>query len=359
MTVKLTKAILLQLSGILGAGIFVLPHVFQQSNFNFAILGLVLVTLLISQINLFYSDIINNTPGDHQLSGYAHIYLGSVCKFITLINFLLLEIGSLVAYIILFSQFLTHLFPSLSFLQSSTIFFTMAIIFHLNRLKFFGRYYQIIPISAAIIIFILLTSALSLPKLPATIYHPPSFLFFGSLVFALTGFTIIPEVEEILRPHKKYLKIVSLVGLSLAAIFYLLFSYAVSKLSFPHISADAVTGLGINFPILASLLSLLGLFLVFQASLNLLLVFKETFYRDFNLSLQSSYLVSILIFLGCFLLHQISLVTIISLTGSVTLFVSALIICLIRLRISHTPQIIFRTLLVLVVFLIGLISEFF
>lgn len=341
----------------MGAGIFVLPYVFYHSNFSFAVSGLILVTFLVAQINLFYTDIILATPGDHQLAGYAGLYCGPRLRIIALINFLLLEVGALLAYVILSARFLTTLVPALSSTQASLIFFFAVVIFHLNRLKILGRYYQVIPILAVIFIYLLLSAALFLPAV-ASAKAGPNWSFFGPLIFALSGFTIIPEVEELLRRHHQLLRPASLLGLIIAALLYLLFSFSVVKLSFPHLSVDAITGLSQSLPLFGSLLSVLGLFLVFEASLNLLLVFKETFYRDFNFKESLAYLFSLLILVFCFIFSKVSLLTVVSLTGSVTLFLAALIICLIRLKISHPPLIIFRTFLILLVFLIGLVSEF-
>ncbi|OGL53805.1 hypothetical protein A3K55_00810 [Candidatus Shapirobacteria bacterium RBG_13_44_7] len=355
---KLLQATLLQLSGILGAGIFVLPYIFNQSNFSFAIFGLFLVVLLIAQINLFYTDIIAATKGDHQLAGYAQIYYGPKFKILAIINFFLLEIGSLLAYVVLAANFLQAIFPSLSLLTSSLIFFTLIAIFHLSRFKILKRYYQVIPFLALFFVLILFSTALNLPPTPQQ-FISPNWLFFGPLVFALTGFTIIPEVEEVLRSSSgknKLVKIASLSGLVLAALIYLIFSFSLNRLSGLTPSPDSVTNLVPTFPLLARLLSVLGLFLVFEGALNQLLVFKETFFRDYHFSEVRAYLLSFLVFIACYLLIKIPLVTIVSLTGSLTLFLSALIICLIRLKISHPPIIILRALLILSVFLLAILA---
>jgi len=354
------QAVSLQLSGILGAGIFVLPYVFQQSNFAFTVFGLIALTAILAQIHLFYCDIINRTPGDHQLAGYAQIYFGRRLRNLALLNIFLLGIGLLYAYIKLASSFLTTI-TSLTPVQSSAVFLVAVSCFHLIQTKVFQSYNKIIPAFAVIIVFTLLSIALQIPPFPAS-SPSPSFAFFGPLVFALTGFTIIPEVEEFLRPYsrpRRHLRLSTLLGLFSAALIYLFYSYSIGKISGPYLTADSVTGLGhVSLP-LAKMLSVLGLLLVFEASLNYLMVIKETFYRDIQLSLFKSNLLAFAIFFFSFLFIKSPLLSIISLTGSVTILISAFIICLIRLKIRNTPLDLIKAVSILFLFFVGFLSEIF
>src|SRR3989339_16909 len=187
-----SRATLLQLSGILGAGIFVLPYVFSQS--RLAPLGLVLVTFVIAQINLFYTDIILATKGDHQLAGYAGIYLGSFFRRLTLVNFLVLNPCILLAYLILATKFLQALFPGLSLLSAVLIFLLPVSLFHLSSIKIFKSYYLIIPLFLVYFTFVIFIVSLFFPGSSSNPAAPLFGNFIGPLVFALTGFTIIPEV---------------------------------------------------------------------------------------------------------------------------------------------------------------------
>lgn len=71
---KLHKAIFLQFSGILGAGIFVLPYLYHHTDPLLAYSLLFLLVLVVALANFFYIDVILATKGDHQLSGYAQIH---------------------------------------------------------------------------------------------------------------------------------------------------------------------------------------------------------------------------------------------------------------------------------------------
>jgi amino acid permease len=355
----LLKAAFLQLSGILGAGIFVLPYVFHLSNFTFTLLGLIFLVLIMSQVHLFYCDIIARTPGDHQLAGYAKIYLGPRFQKLALLNIFLLGLGVLYAYIKLASSFITAIAPVISPKSASLVFVFLVGLFHLSRFRVFKNYSQYIPPLAILIILLLFSVALQIPSYPQ-IPNAPSLVFFGPLVFALTGFTIIPEVEEILRssPRKRRnLRLATLAGLLLAAILYLIFAFTIGRLSGPYLSVDSVSGLSGTIPLAAVLLSILGLFLVFEATLNFILVFRETFYRDFQVPRLASDLLAFSVFIFSYLFLRGPLVEVISLTGAVTIFISALIICLIRLKLNRSPKLFAKSFIILLILFLGFLAE--
>lgn len=330
------QAVFLQISGIIGAGIFALPYVFHNSNFSFALIGFLFITLITALLNHFYIEIILNTKGDHQLSGYASFYLGKNFKILSLINILLLGVGILLAYIKLSSFFIPLILPLFSSNFSQFIFIILLLFTHLGRSKSFSNSLQFLPLFSIFIVIFLFFYSLVTPG-----FSPPAvsnnFLFFGAVVFALSGFTVIPEVEETLRGSKNLkplLNSASLAGLLIAAFVYIIFSYAVIRISGPHLSIDAITGIAVVSPFVGKLLALFGLINIFKASLNFLLVLKELFYRDFGLKENYAYYLSALIPLSTFLFVTTSFSQIISVTGSITIFISALIICLIRLKIS-------------------------
>lgn len=357
---KYLQAVFLQFSGIMGAGIFALPYVFYRSNFPFALIGLIFLTVVTALLNHFYVEIILATKGDHQLSGYANLYLGKNFKLLTLLNVIVLGVGILLAYTKLSSSFLPVLFPFLPPFACQLIFIFFILFFHLNSAKNFNLSLQFLPIASIIIVFFLFFYSLINPG-----FSPPpvdnNFFYFGAAVFALAGFTVIPEVEEILRGSKDIkllLNSASLSGLLLVSFVYILFFYAVIRLSGPLLSVDSVSGIAAAAPLIGKLLAVFGLINIFKASLNMLLVLKEYFFRDFGIRKNLSYLLSSLVPLSIFFFASTSFVQIISVTGSITVFISALIICLIRLKIS--PGLLIKILIAftLLVLALGVYFEF-
>jgi len=357
---RFLKAVFLQFFAIAGAGIFALPFVFQQSNFNFSLIFLVILTMVTGFLNFFYLEIVLNTVGDHQLSGYAKIYLGKNFRHLAALNLLLLGLGATVAYIKLFSNFLVILIPQLPLFMASLIFIGLLIISHILRFDFVRRLENIIPIIILLIPLLLFSAALQSPD-PVPVIHPPNFSFFGPLIFALAGFTIIPEIEEVFRGRpKKYQStmLASFLGLFLIFLVYLVFSFSVVRISGPYLSIDSITGIFRIYPWLGRILALFGMLITYQASLNFLLVIRELFYRDFHISKSIAQSLPMLVPLFGLILFTVPFIQIISLTGAITVYVSALIICAIRLKINYRWSTIVLSAIILLSLTFGLILEF-
>ncbi|MBU1130068.1 hypothetical protein KKE45_01985 [Patescibacteria group bacterium] len=355
---KFTKAIFLQFSGIVGAGIFSLPFVYQQSNFYTSIFGLLFLTLITALINLLYIDIINATPGDHQLPGYAQIYLGSFFKKLSILNISFASLGATYAFTTLASSFLIILLPNLSLQSASIIFLSFLFLIHLSNNNFSSKLSDIIPIFS-LFLPVFFFSFIFQTKLPSIVLNSPSLAFFGPTIFALSGLSILPEVEEVLRGQKNYRKLfkkASLTGLFLASFLYLIFSYSILKISGSFLTQDLVTGLVKISPFLSKVLALFGLCTTFKASLNFLNVFKEVFYQDLNIKENLARFLPILIPILAIITIKTSFISIISLIGSLSIFLSAIIISLIRLKLPYQNSHRFQILAILATFLLGLLS---
>ena len=190
----------------------------------------------------------------------------------------------------------------------------------------------------------------------------PSFAFYGASIFALSGFTIIPEVEEILRHEKNSKKLLyqaSAVGTVLAAVTFFLFAYTVIVISGSHLTPDSLTGLLIAAPVLTVVIAIFGLLILFKASLNFLLILRELFYRDLSLPLTVSNFLPFAFPLLTFFLVNISFLAVISLTGDITVFISALFICLIRLKLKPSFSTTFFCLAIILSLGIGLVNALF
>jgi hypothetical protein len=189
----------------------------------------------------------------------------------------------------------------------------------------------------------------------------PSFLFFGATIFALSGFNIIPEIEELLRHHRKVkqnLYSSSLFGLILSAIAFFLFSFAIITISGHSVSPDSVTGLFSVSPVLGVIVSIFGMAVTFRAATNFMTILRELFFRDLHLDLHLSEILPLFFPILSLALSLVPLVTIISVTGHVTIILSTLIICLIRLKMSPNSFVRFSALLILVSLIVGLVGTF-
>ncbi|MFA6184605.1 MAG: aromatic amino acid transport family protein [Candidatus Shapirobacteria bacterium] len=356
---KFIRAVLLQFSGIMGAGIFALPYFLYNSNFFWAIIGMFLIALVTAVVNIFYVQIISNTPGDHQLSGYAKKYLGEKFKYLAATSLIVSGLGAVLAYIKLGSGFIQILWPINSFL--SVMFFLLLIILgYLLKIKKIKIILDFLPFVAIFIVFLLLQIVLINP-FPKIELQNFNFTFFGVVVFALSGFTVIPEMKDLLDGGEKVktkLAWASIMGLLLAFIVYVIFSYSIIKLVGDNLTEDSVTGLAKTSYLIAGIIAVFGILTTFKGSINFMNVFHEIFYRDFKVTEKISSLLAVVLPITTLLLFNLSFGTILGVIGAGSIFVSTIIICLIMFKLKNNYFIFSLIILILIVFVIGFVSTF-
>jgi len=103
---KIFQAVFLLIGTTIGGGIFALPYVFSRSGLLPSLLGLSFLGILMTSLNLFYSQVILKTDGDHQLPGYVEKYLGKKASRVAILSMLLSLNGALLAYVVLGGEFL-------------------------------------------------------------------------------------------------------------------------------------------------------------------------------------------------------------------------------------------------------------
>ena len=355
---KFLRAVLLQFSTIMGAGIFALPYFLYYSNFKMAIVGLLIIATIIATVNTFYVEIICQTKGDHQLSGYAQKYLGKKFKYLALVSLIISGIGALLAYLKLGSNFLQILFETKS-LTSILIFLSLIFFGHLVKIGKVKNFLEYLPFLSVIIVIFLLKKTIfgSFVSIDEQKFN---LSFFGISVFALSGFTIIPEMEEIIRGDKKILdklKKASILGLLLAVLSYIAFSFSIIKLSGVSLSEDSVTGLGQNLPLIAKVVALLGLLITFKGSINFMRVFHEIFYRDLKSSKKVANLMSLALPLVALLLIRVTLGSAMGIIGAGSVVMSTIIICLMKVKIDNRPKTKLFAGIIITIFILGLIIQ--
>lgn len=356
---RLLKAILFQFSGTVGAGIFVLPLIFRQSSFIFSTLCLVVLVGVMVLLNLSYAQVILHTKGDHQLSGYVHRYLGTKYKYLATLNVLFLGLGALIAYLHLAQSFILILVPFIAPTLATAVFITLVLVFHIDGFKPQESIVNLLPYVAIFLVFLLFVSSLLGPSstIPVT---SPSLLVFGPLVFALSGFTIVPEVEESLRrsgKKKRDMVIAIVAGMTLVGLLYFCFTYAVISLSGGRLSADSVTGIFSVSPLLGTIIAIFGLVTIFRASLNFLFVFKEIFYRDFNFSKSHAYTISTISPFVAYSVSHFPFISAISFVGTCSTLVAASLICAMLYKVRPKASTIIASVTVLSIFIFGFVLE--
>ena len=270
----------------IGAGIFGLPFVVAKVGFVPGIIYLLVLGFLTLLLNLCYGEVILRTPGDHQLTGYCQIYLGKWGRAIALLALLLTVYGALLAYFIKIGEFLSLIFgfgPPLLWSFTFLVLASLALFFGLRTVG---------PLEGFLVILllglILLLSLLGFSKAQPSNFSRfnPKFLFlpYGVMLFALSGSSVIPEMEEILREKRETLKKAITIGTAIPVVFYLLFVIIVVGVCGEKTSDDAISGLSLFLPTwVVNLGAILGTLTMGTSFLALGYVLREVYFRDFKI----------------------------------------------------------------------------
>jgi len=364
------RAIAVLIGTTIGAGIFGIPYVVSKIGFFPGIFYILILGGLVLILNLIYGEIILRTRGDHQLTGYSEIYLGKIGKKIASIALFIGLYGALLAYLIKIGEFASLIFGIGNPVLFSLIFFIFALIaifFGLRTVSF---------LEGLIVVFILglifLIAVLGFNKIDLVNFTglDLSYLFlpFGVILFALTGFSVIPEMEEILRDNHKNLKKSIIIGSLIPVIVYVLFVIVIIGIGGQFTSDDAISGLVLFLPAwIVYLGAVFGILCMASSFLALSYVLKEVWHRDFKLPKTISVFLACFPSLVLFLLGAKSFIQVLSITGAISGSLAGILIIAIFTKAKkigkrtpayflNLPKILI--LFLFLVFLIGIFSPF-
>ncbi len=317
----------------IGAGIFSLPYVFFKAGFIIGLLEFVALVVAVLLIQLIIGEIALRTEGKKRFIGYAEEYLGYRWKLFVTISTLLGGIGVLLVYIILAGRFLSSLI-SQSAVSSSLIFFIVWFLFILTKPKMFGKTELIFSFS--VISIIILISSFNIGYINFNNFTDFNFdnilLPYGVILFAISGYYVIPEMEDILMAPKRKLKKAIIYGTLIPAVVYLFFIFIVLGISGNLTSPDAISGLAdaLNSRVILLLGSFLGLLAVSGASLSYGIYIKETLWYDFKINKWLAWFLTGAAPLMLFTLGMRNLVTVISIVGALFFAFQAFVVLLIH-----------------------------
>ncbi|KKR12333.1 MAG: Aromatic amino acid permease [Candidatus Wolfebacteria bacterium GW2011_GWC2_39_22] len=253
-------------SNIIGAGMFALPFVFQQSGLVVGIFYLVFFGVLAAIIHLLYADIVLRTNETRlQFPGYIKKYLGKNAGFFSSILVCITLLFTLTAYLVLSSSFLHIIIPALSPLVAMFLFWALAtitIFISIKHTAIFDTITAAITIIAIGTIFAYWGIAFPFEaSLFPIVNFEHAFLPFGPVLFSLIGFSAIPALVAYTRKESVsfvHMKRAIIWGSLLPAFFYFLYTVSIWGLS-SSVSPDSLSGLvdTVPFSILITL-SILG-----------------------------------------------------------------------------------------------------
>lgn len=357
-----------------GGGIFGLPYVIAKAGlissfFYFLILG---GTVLL--VTLFFGEIILSTEEDHRLVGYAKKYLGKKGEVVITLSTVLGMVGALLAYIIIGGNFLKIILPSigLSATHLSFLFWLVLSFFVYKGIKLIAP--AELLMNLCLIAILVLVFGFAMPHVDPQnfkiIEWSNVFLPFGVILFALVGWTALPEISELFQgkeDHKNYKRIIVL-GMGIVILLYLLFSAVVVGVSGTQTTQEAFQGL-MPFlgPNIIRLGALLGVLAVSASFLVLSLYLKDTFKYDFDVASWKSFLITVLPPMVLFALGVRNFIDVLGITGIIIGALEGTTIVLIFKRVKEkrnrkpefslsVPR--FLLYLLMAIFILGVIVEF-
>lgn len=289
---KFFFALAILLGTIIGAGIFGIPYVIAMSGilpglFYFLILGGAVLCL-----HLFFGEIVLRTEGKHRLIGYSQKYLGKWGKYLITVSTILGIVGALLAYIIIGGDFLKIIFSpylNLSSFYFSLIFWLILSFFVFQGLKSIAPAELLMNIIFFLIIFLIF--GFTFPKLNFQNFilfnSKHLFLPYGVILFALAGWSAIPEIAGILqeKAERKNYKKVIIAATLITLVLYFLFTLAIVGVSGNRTTPEALQGL---LPFLGQKIIILGaLFGIFAIASTFLVLgsyLKHSLIFDYNFS---------------------------------------------------------------------------
>ena len=313
----------------IGAGIFGLPYVFSKTGFIAGLFEMIILVGIILLIQQILGEIALRTRGRKRFIGYVYEYLNGGWHPWVWASVIFGSVGVILVYIILGGKFLSTILGG-GELAGASVFFAVWFLAILARPRFFGRteFY----ISFFVIMIIILISLLSVGYIDYDNFKNFDWknllLPYGVILFAISGYTVIPEMEDILGGEKRKLSRAITAGTLIPPVVYIVFIFIVVGVSGALTSPDAVSGLAsaLNSQIILYAGSLMGLLAVSGAALSYGVYAKETLWYDLKLNKWLAWILTGFVPFTFFLLGARNPIAIIGLVGAIAFAFQAVVI---------------------------------
>jgi len=322
---------------IVGAGIFGLPYVVSLAGVIPSLFYFVLLGGAVLILHLMFGEISLRTKDSHRLIGHAKIYLGSWAKTLITFSTIFGILGALLAYVIIGGEFMQAAlapFVSISLVIASVIFWAILSFFIIQGIQIITKMEFFMNIALFVVIGIIFFFAV--PHFESSnfisISIPNIFLPFGVMLFALTGWSAIPELVDFFKQKKdkRSLKGIIVFASVITILLSLAFAFIVVGVSGSNTTQDALIGL---IPFLGAkvvaLGALLGLIAVAASFLVLGNYLKNSLRYDLNLPFIVAAGIAIVVPLTLFLLGIREFISVIGIVGALIGAIEGIIIILI------------------------------
>lgn len=354
----------------IGAGILALPYAFSQGGIVSAYLSTAVVACLMLLLNLVYAEVLTHSNGKHQLAGYVGELLGRKGKLLATIAVVVGANGALLAYTIQSGKFLHTLFPVVSSFYFSLAFFFIFALLILMSIESFSL------LETAMVVGLLSMMALiivvGVPEIDMVNFVgfgnslESIVLPYGVLLFAFSGYSVVPELGEMTGYNPKLMKRTIVIGTLLVAVVYVAFATVVTGISGGQTSDDAITGL---LPFLDGWVITMGIVIALvgigTSFISLGHVLKDLYHADLGLDPHTGWFLTVYPPLLIFLWGELDFVEVLQISGTVTVGLTGTLLFLMYLEIAHRKDVVLNVIKVrfgviyvgIAVFIIGVMFE--
>ncbi len=287
-----------------GAGILGIPYVVSKAGFFTGVLDIIFLCALVIVISLYLAEVVLRTKGNHQVTGLAEKYLGKTGKVIMFLTMFFTVVGALVAYSYGSGDAITSIVGGSSFFNSVVFFLLLSLVFYFG-IRTFEKFESGATIGIiAIIAFVCVSSLMAFNSKNLMSFDLTKvFIPYGVILFASTGLLVIPELKKELK-DKKFYKRTVILGVTIPALLYILFSAAVIGVNGLDTTQVATVGFGAA---LGSLVHFVGnIFAVFVMATSFVAMgfaLKTSYVEDYNLKNMQSWVFVIIVPLTIILLE--------------------------------------------------------
>jgi amino acid permease len=242
-------------------------------------------------------------------------YLGPKWKYIILLAETIGIYAVLIAYLTGIGMALSNLFGGSALLWSTLFFVLSSPLIYVGLKTLSTMEFVITSAKILIIIGVILAlfSSVNPTHLQTTFNFSTLFVPFGIVLFATLGYTIIPEVEELMVDNKKKIKDVVLIAMGIVLAIYALFAFVFVGNFGTGVNNMATISLSGNLEIFGDIFMLLTMITPFIAMST---VVKDVYCADFRLDRRLSWFLAAFIPFMLFLYLNLDFVTLIGISGT-------------------------------------------
>jgi len=350
---KYFKALSTVIAGTIGVGFFAIPYSLQQFGTFWGVIVLAGVAVLISVVNMAYTEIIVFDKGNRQVPGYTRKYIGKVPAAVISLVMISGLLGVLLAYAILAGNSLSLLFGKSGIFLSpqclSIVFVILGLFVAHYGITFISKVTSLIVLLLFLIMAVILIIALPEVRVQnVTSLDISHFsLIFGVALFALYCSTAIPVIDEIVGYDRKVYRRIVLLGTLITLIVYIVFGLVTALSLGDKVSSEFIAGFSAVHPRATALIVLFSLLAVFSAFVLVSNSIKEIASYDYKIPARTAFYFIAAILIWFIMLDLTSFEGVISFVGGVTLGIQSIVIFAIWWRIKSKKNLVTKVLVTL------------